>query len=267
MNELNKEARYCVYKHTSPSGKIYIGITSKRPIDRWGSDGRGYLAKNKNGEFRQPAMANAVIKYSNWDEWMHEIIAIDLTSIEAKTMEQELIDQYKSTNINYGYNISPGGECPKHSEETKRKISESHKGRCASDETRLKMSLAQKQRWDQKARDERSKQYFGDGNPMYDVHRYGDSNPMFGKKHSLDTKKKISDSKSGKNNPSSKQIICVETGVVYCSAGEAGRITGIKSQNILACCNHMLHRKTAGGFRWEFYDIYTKQKEDMLCVS
>lgn len=26
---------YCVYKHTSPNGKVYIGITKKKPNDRW----------------------------------------------------------------------------------------------------------------------------------------------------------------------------------------------------------------------------------------
>ena len=27
--------KYCVYKHTSPSGKVYIGITRNDPIKRW----------------------------------------------------------------------------------------------------------------------------------------------------------------------------------------------------------------------------------------
>lgn len=26
---------YCVYKHTSPSGKVYIGITVQNPLYRW----------------------------------------------------------------------------------------------------------------------------------------------------------------------------------------------------------------------------------------
>lgn len=26
---------YCVYKHISPSGKVYICITQQRPEDRW----------------------------------------------------------------------------------------------------------------------------------------------------------------------------------------------------------------------------------------
>lgn len=26
---------YCVYKHTSPSGKVYVGITKLKPKYRW----------------------------------------------------------------------------------------------------------------------------------------------------------------------------------------------------------------------------------------
>ena len=37
-----EERNYTVYKHTSPSGKIYIGMTCQKPKDRWGKDGNGY---------------------------------------------------------------------------------------------------------------------------------------------------------------------------------------------------------------------------------
>lgn len=33
--------KYCVYKHTLPNEKIYIGITSQNPIYRW-DNGKGY---------------------------------------------------------------------------------------------------------------------------------------------------------------------------------------------------------------------------------
>lgn len=267
MDELNKETRYCVYKHTSPSGKIYVGITSQKPIERWGSDGRGYLTKNKNGEFRQPAMANAVIKYSNWGEWEHEIVANNLSSIDAKRMEQELIAKYNCTDSNCGYNISPGGEVTNHSEATKKKISESKKGTHASESARINMSNAQKQRWDRDARNDASKRYAGEGNPMYGVHMYGELNPMFGKTHSDEAKEKMRKANSGKNNANSKAVVCIETWTIYDSAGEAERATGIKSQTILACCNHKPYRKTAGKLHWKFYDEHINKGEGLLCVS
>lgn len=263
----NEDRKYCVYIHTSPSNKKYVGITSTSTTDRWGSDGRGYLGRTKNGEFRQSAMANAVIKYSNWDEWKHEVVANNLSVIEAKNMEQELIAKYNCTDSNYGYNISPGGEVTNHSDATRKKISESKIGSHASESARINMSNAQKRRWDQDARDDASTRYSGEGNPMYGVHRYGELNPMFGKKHSREAKEKMRKANSGKNNANSKAVICIETGTIYDSAGEAERATGIKSQTILACCNHKPHRKTAGGLHWEFHDEHVNEMEELLCVS
>ena len=39
MDELNKEGKYCLYVHTSPSNKAYIGITKQAVEDRWGNGG------------------------------------------------------------------------------------------------------------------------------------------------------------------------------------------------------------------------------------
>ena len=38
----NDTKLYYVYKHTSPSGKVYIGITSKHPPERRWANGNGY---------------------------------------------------------------------------------------------------------------------------------------------------------------------------------------------------------------------------------
>ena len=47
-----REHPYLIYKHTSPSGKIYIGQTSsKNPIQRWRQGGKGYFGVNKYGQY------------------------------------------------------------------------------------------------------------------------------------------------------------------------------------------------------------------------
>lgn len=92
--------RYCVYKHTSPKGKVYIGITSQNPIRRWNS---GYGYKN-NTHFW-----SAIKKYG-WDNFKHEILFTNLTKEKACTKEISLIAHYKSNNPDYGYNLSSGGE-------------------------------------------------------------------------------------------------------------------------------------------------------------
>ena len=38
----NNEKLYCVYKHTSPSGKIYIGMTCQEPPEKRWHNGNGY---------------------------------------------------------------------------------------------------------------------------------------------------------------------------------------------------------------------------------
>lgn len=48
----------------------------------------------------------------------------------------------------------------------------------------------------------------------------------------------------------SKQVLCVETGVVYKSATEANNNTPANYAAISRCCSGK--QKTAGGFHWEF---------------
>lgn len=124
---MDENSRYYVYKHTSPSGKVYIGITQQEPEARW-KNGFGYLRKNKHGRYTQPCMANAIVKYG-WENFSHEILFEGLTREEAKAKEIELIAEYKSDNRSFGYNIEHGGDSvDKFSDETKRKISESKIG-------------------------------------------------------------------------------------------------------------------------------------------
>jgi len=96
---------FCVYKHTFPNGKMYIGITSKTPNNRW-ENGTGYTKQH------QPVMYYAIQKYG-WNNVKHEILFTDLTEEQAKLKEQELIKQLhtfihdKKSN---GYNMTLGGE-------------------------------------------------------------------------------------------------------------------------------------------------------------
>ena len=133
---------FCVYKHTSPSGKIYIGQTKRNPKLRW-KNGEGY----KHNQY----FYNAIQKYG-WDNFKHEIVCSDLTDKEADWLEKYLISYYNSSNRNYGYNIEGGGNNKKIiSDETKSKQSKAHigqvsgmKGKKQSDEAKEKISVAHK---------------------------------------------------------------------------------------------------------------------------
>ena len=110
---------YILYKHTTPSGKVYIGITAQAPAQRW---------RNGGGYNHSPHFKSAIKKYG-WGNIKHEILFENLTKEEAEQKEVEQIAKYKSTDKRYGYNTDSGGSVnKKHSEETKNKIRKAHLG-------------------------------------------------------------------------------------------------------------------------------------------
>lgn len=155
---------FVIYKHTSPSGKVYIGLTGRKDVNlRW-CNGLGY-GSNKY-------FTNAIKKYG-WENFQHEIIKTGLTFDEACEWEIKLIAEYKSNNPKFGYNISSGGYNGNlgthHSEASKKKISKSNLGKVRSEETRKRISEGHK----------------------------GLPSSMKGKHHSDETKQKISVANTG----------------------------------------------------------------------
>lgn len=103
---------YSVYKHTSPKGKVYIGLTKRKPEIRW-SNGNGY---------ERQVFHQAITKYG-WENIESEVLHQGLSKAEACRIEMELISEYKSNDNRYGYNISSGGELgTSHTNETIEKI-------------------------------------------------------------------------------------------------------------------------------------------------
>lgn len=122
------DRNYTVYVHIFPNGKRYFGITSKDPEKRWQ---KGYGYKKGNSII----VYSAIQKYG-WDNIEHKILYNKLTKDEAQQIEIYLIKKYKTNcckyGNDYGYNMTDGGEGTKGkvlSEESKKKISEAHKGK------------------------------------------------------------------------------------------------------------------------------------------
>lgn len=202
---------WTVYIHRSPSNKAYIGITCQNPENRW-KNGNGYLRKNKNGEYKQPLIANAINKYG-WGNFEHIIWAENLTQKQACDTEKMLIGLFKTNCNKYGYNIRDGGDASCLSEETRRKLSEIKKGHIVSEETRKKISEANAGRVPSKeVRQKMSKIRIGEGNPMFNKHHSeetktkisklnkGNPSPNKGKHLSEETRKKLSEAKSGQRH-------------------------------------------------------------------
>lgn len=73
---MENEKKFCVYKHTNRiNGKVYIGITSQKVQERWGSQGQKYKGSTY--------FYHAIQKYG-WDNFDHEILFTNLTQAEAE---------------------------------------------------------------------------------------------------------------------------------------------------------------------------------------
>lgn len=108
VNKEKENRKFCVYKHTSPSGKCYIGITCRNPIKRWSKNGRGYYGKTKKScKYNHPYFVHAIDKYG-WNNFTHEILFTDLGELQAKLIERSFIRFYKNQNLSY--NVTDGGD-------------------------------------------------------------------------------------------------------------------------------------------------------------
>lgn len=96
---LNDE-NYIVYIHINKiNNKKYIGISSDVK-KRWANKGKNYYDQ---------VFGLAIQKYG-WDNFEHKILYENLSKEEACKKEQELIKKYKTTEKDFGYNRSEGGD-------------------------------------------------------------------------------------------------------------------------------------------------------------
>lgn len=254
---------FIVYKHTSPSNKVYIGITSKSVKERWGCSGRGYAG--------QP-FYRAIQKYG-WDNFKHEIVYSNLDKQSACEKEKELIALYNSTDPRFGYNVSLGGELTQLglpcSDDKKRKISAALIGRHPSAETRAKLSLARTG----KSFTQSHRTNMSLNNAMHDPeyrkrvsqalkgrkftpehraklsaahqHMSGSKNPMFGKHHSEETRRKISENRRRTNM---KPVRCITTGEVFESKLSASKYFKMSESSVADSCKYS---KSVKGYLFE----------------
>ena len=260
---------YTVYKHTAPNGKVYIGITFRKPETRW---------SNGNGYSRQKHFYAAIKKYG-WENIKHEILFENLSKEDACQKEIELIAQYKSNDPEFGYNQSLGGENGnfgrRHSEETKQKMSEAQKGeknhgfgKHLSEETKAKLSKANKGKIiSEETRKKISEAKKGKTSWIKGKHwtpemRAKMSERQKGVRLSEETKKKISEADKGKPlskehvakiaEANKKTVICIETGELFNSVKEAAEYAKVNQSHL---SNVLCGRSnTAGGYHWEYIE-------------
>lgn len=199
-----------IYKITNPKGAIYIG-QSYHINRRWAQYRSLRNCKN------QPKLFNSLKKYGSQNH-KFEILCV-CTREELNEREKYYIDLYQSFNSKMGLNLKIGGQNCRFSEETIIKMKNSHRG--------VKLSEYHRKRQGDGHR--------GDKHYLYGKHRSEKTKeklrlarllqpcPRKGKKHSSETKLKISIAKKGRKlNQEWKNKI---------SAGTKGRIVKQSTRN------------------------------------
>lgn len=206
------DKKWILYRHTSPSGKVYIGITSRNIYKRW-SNGFGYKTCK--------LFYRAIVKYG-WNNIRHEVLFTNLDEERAKKLEIELIRHYKSLGISY--NITDGGG--------------GYLGFTPSEETRMKLSEASKRRVRTKLSEETK-------NKIREAHLRNSSSYK-----TEEFRKKVSKAVEYKKKRVSQYTLQGLYIRSYDSANEAERSTDISRGSILRCCKGIVRR--AGNYIWRF---------------
>ena len=183
------------------------------------------------------------------------ILAQNLSKDEAIRKEIEIIALYRSNDAKFGYNITPGGEVcagednpwfgKKHTAESKEKMSRTKKGVPKSEEWRRKISNSNKGKIVSDQTKEKMRKSHADVS--------GKNNPMYGKRLSKEhiekmvaaskTEKAIEKMKKnkiwheGKDNPNAKRVICIETQKIYDTVNDAAADNGCNPTKVSAVCH------------------------------
>ncbi len=196
---LNPMAGHVYIIKNTVNSKVYVGQTIVDILIRF----EQHCCKTSNCV----ALRNAIMKHGRENFKIESVFQSDSLE-ELNKREKELIEELKSLSPN-GYNLRTGGDRFSLSDETRKKMSKSKLGVPKSEETKRRMSEAWK----------------GVPKPKSLEWRENQSIKMTGKKHSSESKRKMSNAKK-------KKVICNETGIVYPSIFEAAFAIGCHHDNL-----------------------------------
>ena len=226
--------------------KSYIGqVYNRTPQQRWGTNGRGYLQKRKDGQY---SYFGKTIKKYGWDNFQHKV----LLTIECETLEELVfwLDQWEAYYIEKydsfynGYNGTNGGK----------------NGYIVTDETKNRQSESHKKYYDTEQGLKLCKRY--------SERMSGELNPFYGEHHSNEVRKVLSEQakqRTGSKSTRGKKTICLETKQIFDTAKQASEWC---HGNVKNHCQGKTsyagkHPVTGEKLHWMYYKDYLKLQNEL----
>ena len=232
-----------IYAHVNKTnGKVYIGQTQKELSDRFGKNGIRYKGQ---------VFYKAILKYG-WNNFEHILLFDNLTSEMANILEIELINKYKTTNGDYGYNVSSGGNCV-----------ENRKSAYAGKYLSVVVLNRDLEIIDKCPSVETTKKKYGKINMNYNRKPYfinKDYIFIFENKYEdvINSKKLHEDIRYYKGARRRRPVICMNNLLVFGTTKEAGEYAGVSQTMITECCQNKRasagSKEDLGKLMWEYYN-------------
>ena len=220
-----------IYMHRNLiNNKVYIGQTIQKPEYRW-NEGKGYKGSS--------LFYNAIQKYG-WNNFQHLILEKDIPQNLLNQKEEYYIALYQSDNRNYGYNLTTGGYGCLTDQQQKRRKELLQKWRENNPEKYQKSITAMQKYWIEHPEEKQES-----------LQKATKASIKWKKSHPQEVAKIMQKMQEKAKEKTCKKVQCIQTGIVYESAREADRQTGLKYYNISKVCNGKM--KTTEGFHWKFY--------------
>lgn len=253
-------------------GKIYVGSAFNLLKRR--AQHRCRLNSKNHGNCH---LQNAWNKYGE-NNFVFEVLEfIPLDNEILKKRETYYIQKLNVCDRSIGYNLSPDALrntlCEeskqkirekvkgnqnwlgkRHTEETKKRMSEWHTGKVVKQSTRDKLSKINQgvPKWTEEQKRQmsiaRQGTNCGKDNPMYGM--CGELNPFYGKHHTKELRDTFSKNRMGSLNPVAKPFMCIETGQKFGCMEEYKRLGGKYSNNIRKCCKGLI--SDVNGYHWKY---------------
>ncbi|GEM_PF-2593277 len=257
-----------VYCFESPSNKKYIGITTNPELR--------YDEHRRHSKRLDTAFYRAVRKYG-FENFSYKVLVEVLGECKSElwerliVLEKEYIEKLDTQNPAHGYNCTAGGDGVvgyKFTPKQLQKISQSLKGKMIGEKNPRYGKIGTFKGKKHTDETKRKLSLKHSGKKLSEEHKEKIRVTSTGRKHTAESKEKMS---AIQKELRAKQVYCIELDKVFDSVNDASEATSVNRSDIRKVCNGLRIQAKGYTFRWfkngavEDISVSNKAKKPFKC--